>query len=242
MSKESRTERLERLLGSEGLERLARTRIMVVGIGGVGSSCVEALARGGVGSLVIVDPDEVQESNINRQAIAFESTVGRPKVDVMKAMILDINPEARVDCLAKRILPDDVESLFAEFDVDYCIDAQDTIMTKLSIADHCSRHQIPCLSSMGAANTFDPTQLRFADIYETHSCPLSRSVRKRARKMGISSMQVLYSQEVPAETSMQEGSAREERTDLGTMSYMPPIMGQMLAARALCDVLGIEWE
>lgn len=239
---ESRTDRLERLLGADGLERLTSACVMVVGIGGVGSNCVEALARGGIGSLVIVDPDCVQPSNINRQAIAYESTVGRPKVEVMEAMIHDINPDAQVACIARRILPDDVPELFAEHPVDYCIDAQDTIMTKLAIVEFCARNGIMCLSSMGAANTFDPLKLAFADIYETHSCPLSRSVRKKARKMGIESMQVLYSQEVPADTAMQEGAARDERTDLGTMSYMPAIMGQMLAARAICDVLGIEWE
>lgn len=241
MDEDSRTERLERLIGQGGMSRLADACVMVVGIGGVGSNCVEALARGGIGSLVIVDPDIVQTSNVNRQAIAFESTVGRLKVEVMEAMIHDINPDAQVACVARRILPEDVPGLFDEFTVDFCVDAQDTIVTKLALAAFCERNDVSCLSSMGAANTFDPLKLAFADIYETHSCPLSRSVRKRARKMGLESMQVLYSQEVPAKTSMREGSTRDERTDLGTMSYMPAIMGQMLAARVICDLLGIEW-
>ena len=241
MSGESRTDRLERLLGRGGVERLASTCVMVTGIGGVGSNCVEALARGGVGSFVLVDGDRVQESNVNRQAIAFTSTLGRPKVEVMREMIADINPQAHVKTIERRILPDGVENLFEECPVDYCIDAQDTVTTKLAIATYCDAHDLPLLSSMGAANTFDPTKLAFADIYETSSCPLSRVVRKQARKAGIKRMRVLYSTEQPAQTQAREGAERSERSDLGTMSYLPAIMGQMLAARAICDVLGIEW-
>ncbi len=241
MNDESRTGRLERLLGGEGVGKLAQSRIMVIGIGGVGSNCVEALARGGIGSLVIVDADRVQESNINRQAIAFESTIGKPKVEVMRNMIADINPQAHVETLERRILSEDVEALFEEHPVNYCIDAQDTVTTKLTIAAYCDAHDLPLLSSMGAANTFDPTKLAFADIYETSSCPLSRVVRKQARKMGIEHMRVLYSTEQPAQTRAREGAGRSERSDLGTMSYIPAIMGQMLAARAICDLLGIEW-
>lgn len=241
MNGETRTDRLERLLGSEGVARLAESRFMVIGIGGVGSNCVEALARGGIGSFVIVDADCVQESNINRQAIAFTSTIGKPKVEVMHDMIADINPQAHVETLERRILPDDVGGLFEECSVDYCIDAQDTVTTKLAIAAYCDEHDMALLSSMGAANTFDPTKLAFADIYETSSCPLSRVVRKQARKAGIKRMRVLYSTEQPAQTQVREGAERSERSDLGTMSYLPAIMGQMLAARAICDVLGIEW-
>ena len=250
MNDESRTGRLERLLGGEGVGKLAQSRIMVIGIGGVGSNCV--VARGGIGSLVIVDADRVQESNINRQAIAFESTIGKPKVEVMRNMIADINPQAHVEILERRILSEDVEALFEEHPVNYCIDAQDTVTTKLTIAAYCDAHDLPLLSSMGAANTFDPTKLAFADIYETSSCPLSRVVRKQAfklleqavaaaRKMGIEHMRVLYSTEQPAQTRAREGAGRSERSDLGTMSYIPAIMGQMLAARAICDLLGIEW-
>lgn len=242
MASESRTDRLERMLGAEGLNALAQASVMVVGVGGVGSNCVEALARSGVGALVIVDPDTIQESNINRQAIAFESTVGRSKVDVLKEMILDINPDAVVTCVRERVLPDDVAALMEAHPVDYCIDAQDTILTKIALADCCAKRDIEFISSMGAANTVNPLNLAFADIYETSACPLSRSVRKKARKVGLERMSVLYSREVPVPTTAQEGAKREERTDLGTMSYMPAIMGQMIAARVICNILGIEWE
>ncbi len=241
MDDETRTSRLERLLGARGVAKLASARVMVIGIGGVGSNCVEALARGGVGSFVIIEDDRVEESNVNRQAIAFSSTLGRPKVDVMRDMIHEINQSAQVTTMCKRILPDDVEALFEENPIVYCIDAQDTIATKLAIGSYCDMHDIPLLSSMGAANIFDPMKLKFADIYETSSCPLSRIVRKQVRKMGIESMRVLYSTETPACTQAREGSERSDRSDLGTMSYMPAIMGQMLAARCISDVLGIEW-
>jgi tRNA A37 threonylcarbamoyladenosine dehydratase len=238
---DTRTDRIERLVGSRGIQTLADACVMVIGIGGVGSNCTVALARAQVGTLVIVDSDVVQKSNINRQAIAFESTIGRPKVDVMRDLILDINPLATVHALQERVLPADVGELMERFKVDFCIDAQDTVVTKLALAAYCDDHDISLLSSMGAANKFDPTQLEFADISETRVCPLCRSVRKLARTAGIEHMRVLYTPEQPADVEAQQGSTRGDRSDLGTMSYMPAIMGQMLAARALCDLLGIEW-
>ena len=233
--------RAELLLGAEAIEKLAASHVAVFGVGGVGSFACEALARAGVGELTLIDNDDVALTNRNRQLIALASTTGMPKVEVMREMIAQINPHAQVTALRERILPDDVEGLFAGHPVDYCIDAQDTIVTKLALAAYCDERELPLLSSMGAANTFDPTKLEFADIYETSSCPLSRVVRKQARKMEIRHMRVLYSTEQPAETQARDGAERSERSDLGTMSYIPAIMGQTLAARAICDVLGIEW-
>lgn len=241
MSEDLRCDRTRRLIGDEGLGKLADSRVMVVGIGGVGSNCVEALARGGVGKLVIVDPDIVEESNMNRQAIAFSSTLGMPKVEVAARMIREIDPAADVVPVRLKVMAEDVVSFMEENPCDIVIDAQDTVTTKLALAKYCEERNIGLLSSMGAANIFDPTKLSFADIYETHSCPLSRIIRKQARKCGISRMQVLFSSEIPEQTSCEEGSKREDRSDLGTMSYMPSIMGQMLAARAICDILGVEW-
>lgn len=241
MPADMRFERLKRMLGSDALSTLANTHMLVIGVGGVGSNCVVALARGGVGSFTIIDYDTVDVSNINRQALAFESTVGRVKTDVMREIILDINPNAKVECINIRILPDNVREYLTQ-NFDYCIDAQDTISTKLSLAAFCEERGIPFLSSMGAANKHDPTQLEFADIYDTRVCPMCRAVRKQARACGIAHMPVLYTPEQPAEVAAAKGAKRSERTELGTMSYMPPIMGQMLAARAICDVLGIEWQ
>ena len=230
------------MLGDDAVGRLSRASVHIIGIGGVGSSCVVALARGGIGSIRVVDYDVVDVTNINRQALAFESTIGRPKTEVMRDMILDINPHAHVECITMRVLPDMVEGLFAGASCDYCIDAQDTIVTKLALASYCEGHGIPFISSMGAANKFDPTKLAFADIYDTRVCPMSRSVRKQARKCGIGHMEVLFTPEQPADVKAQSGAERSERTELGTMSYMPPIMGQMLAARVICNLLGIELQ
>ncbi len=237
-----RTERLIRMLGHDGVAKLASSHVLLIGLGGVGSSCGIALARGGVGSIRIVDFDSVDITNINRQALAFESTIGKKKTDVMRDIILDINPEAQVESVDMRVLPENVEDIFPASPLDYCIDAQDTIATKLALAQYCENNGIPFISSMGAANKVDPTLLRYADIYDTEVCPLSRVVRKRARKQGVRHMEVLYTPEQPAETEISPDQVDDWRAGLGTMSYMPPIMGQMLAARVICNLLEIELQ
>lgn len=237
MESEDAKSRLRRVIGDAGVERLARSCVAVFGIGGVGSSCAEALVRGGVGTLVFVDRDVVEPSNVNRQAIAFSSTVGRPKVDVMAAMARDINPDVRVFCHEGFVL-DDVDAVLAGMPrPDYIVDAVDTVKAKLSLAQYAQREGVPIVASMGGANKLDPTRLRFADLYETQNCPLSRAVRKQARTAGIERLTVLYSDEPPVKVAEAAGAARRERTELGTMSYMPPIMGQMIAGYVIRDLL-----
>lgn len=229
-------------MGRDGLERLAHSRVMVLGLGGVGSNCVEALARGGVGSLVLVDHDIVQVSNINRQAIAFMSTIGQRKVDVMDRMVHDINPAIATVCAAEFLLPDNLETFFGRYGegVDYVVDAIDTVSAKLAVAEYAQEHGIRLISSMGAANKLRPDCFRLADIYDTVNCPLCRVMRKEARKRGIRHLWVLYSCEQPIDVPMEEGATRKERTNLGTASFVPPIMGQMIAGEVLCSLAGIE--
>ena len=205
------TSKLELIMGRDGLARLADSTVMVLGVGGVGSNCVEALARGGVGRLIVVDHDVVQASNINRQAIAFRSTIGRKKVDVARAMIADINPEAQVEALDRFVLAEDVpEFLDAYADrVDY------------------------------VANKLRPEAFRFADVFDTVNCPLCRIMRKEARKRGIRRLRVLYSCEQPVPVPVREGAERRERSNLGTASFVPPIMGQMIAGEVLCALAGV---
>lgn len=237
MESEDAKSRLRRVIGDAGVEQLAQSCVAVFGIGGVGSSCAEALVRGGVGTLVFVDRDVVEPSNVNRQAIAFSSTVGRPKVDVMAAMARDINPDVRVFRHEGFVL-DDVDAVLAGMPrPDYIVDAVDTVKAKLSLAQYAQREGIPIVASMGGANKLDPTRLRFADLYETQNCPLSRAVRKQARTAGIERLTVLYSDEPPVKVAEAAGAARRERTELGTMSYMPPIMGQMIAGYVIRDLL-----
>ena len=234
--------RLIRIMGREGLARLGAATVMVIGVGGVGSNCIEALARGGVRNLIIIDRDVVQESNINRQAVAFRSTLGRPKVEVMRDMIADINPSAQVLSLQRFVLAQDVPDLLDSFagQLDFVVDAIDTVSTKLAIAEYADTHNLRLISSMGAANKLHPECLRIADIFDTVNCPLSRIMRKEARKRGIRHLRVLYSCEQPVKVPTAAGAQRSERSNLGTASFMPPIMGQMIAGQVIRELAGLE--
>lgn len=232
---ETALSRLKVMWGAEGLERIQRSTVMVLGVGGVGSNCIEALARGGVGTLIIVDGDAVAASNINRQAIAFMDTVGRRKVDVMREMIGRINPGTRVLARDAFVRAEDVEALIegcraeAGGRIDYLVDAIDTVSTKLAVADLAERTGIPLVSSMGGAMKLAPERLRIADIYETSGDALSRVMRKECRKRGIGRLDVLYSDEEPVARPDSPAPREGSRPPLGTASYFPPIMGQMLA-------------
>jgi tRNA A37 threonylcarbamoyladenosine dehydratase len=239
---ETTKDRLRLILGEEGLHRLDEATVMVVGLGGVGSNCAEALARGGVGNLVLLDRDVVAPSNVNRQAIAFTSTIGRAKADVMRQMVLDINPEARVTSVQEFLSKDSVaEQLGALPRPDYVVDAIDTVAQKLRLAEWCRDQGIREISAMGGGNKLDPCRLRFARIEDTVNCPLARIMRKECRRRGINDLEVLYSDELPVRMGkITDEQWRESGSLLGTMSYFPPIMGQMIASRVIRDLLG--WD
>lgn len=232
------TEKLEVIMTSAGLDRLAAATVMVIGLGGVGSNCVEALARGGVGHLVVIDHDVVSPSNINRQAIAFHSTLGRKKHEVVRDMVHDINPSCQVEALDMFLRADDIPPLLDRYlgKVDMVIDAIDSVSAKLAIAQYADRTGMPLISSMGGGNKLHPECIRFADISETRNCPLSRVMRKECRKRGIRKLRVLYSCEEPVKRPAVEGASRRERTNLGTASFMPPIFGQTIAGKVLCEI------
>ncbi|MBR5259462.1 MAG: tRNA threonylcarbamoyladenosine dehydratase [Eggerthellaceae bacterium] len=231
--------RLRRILGEEGLAKLEGSTVVVFGLGGVGGSCAEALVRGGIGHLAFVDGDRVCLSNLNRQAIAFQSTIGQTKVDAMCAMARDIYPDVQVEGLVTFVLPENLDEVMGGLPekIDYIVDAIDTLSAKLAIAQYAQERGIPVISSMGAANKTDPTKLRFADLFKTDHCPLCRAMRKQARAKGLKKLQVLYSSEEPISVAHEEGAARSERTNLGTMSYMPPVMGQMIAGYVIQELL-----
>lgn len=241
-SGDSATSKLELIMGREGVDRLVASTVMVIGLGGVGSNCVEALARGGVGRLIVIDHDVVQASNINRQAIAFHSTIGRKKTDVVRAMIADINPDAQVVVRDMFVLDENVAELLGGFvgQVDYIVDAIDTISTKLAIAQFAEREDMRLISSMGAANKLHPECFKVANISKTVNCPLCRVIRKEARKRGIHRLRVLYSCEQPVNVPVREGATRRERSNLGTASFVPPIMGQMIAGEVIRALSGVE--
>ncbi len=234
--------RTRRLLGDEGLERLTEARVAIIGLGGVGSACAESLVRTGVGSFLFADKDVVEPSNINRQAIAFLSTVGQRKVDVMEAMAKDINRAAQIDKLFAFVLEETIEEQLAPFArPDIIVDAVDTLTAKAAIARYGEAQGIPVVSAMGMANRSDPTALRFAKLFETEGCPFCRELRKIFRSRGIGDVSVLYSTERPAKVRPMEGAARSEKTELGTYSYMPPAAGLMLAGFVTQHLLKSEW-
>ena len=258
---ETPTSRLEALWGATGLARLQAATVMVVGAGGVGSNCIEALARGAVGTLIVVDGDEVAASNINRQAVAWTDTVGMRKVDAVRALVLRISPSARVITRDAFLLPGDVAELIENCraeacgHIDYLVDAIDTVSTKLELAACAQELGIPIVSSMGGAMKLYPERLRFADIYDTHGDALARVIRKGCRKRGIRRLDVLYSPETPlapprdreeshikTPSSSVNPELERERLPLGTTSYLPPIMGHMLAGFVMRRLVGIAEE
>lgn len=259
---ETATSRLELVWGTDGVERLSRATVAVFGAGGVGSNCLEALARGGIGTLVVVDGDEVAPSNINRQAIAFTSTVGRRKTDVAREMVRLINPGATVVTADSFVLPANLDEVLAgclaeigaargrrgpgtagaAAGIDFIVDAIDTVSSKLALASWALEHGVPIISSMGGAGKVDPSLLRLCDVFETSHDPLARVMRKECRRRGIVRLPVLSSTEQAAPaTAAATGPEPGEgggRPPLGTVSYLPPIMGQMIAGYVIRNLVG----
>lgn len=219
------------MIGEDGLAKLASARVAVFGLGGVGSACAESLVRAGIGSFLFVDKDNVEPSNLNRQAIAFISTIGRPKTEVMREMALDINPEAQIDTLQSFVNNENIAELMSGFArPDYIVDAIDTLSVKASLIGYAQAAGIPIISAMGGANKTDPTQLTFARLSKTNVCPLCREMRKISRDRGLEDTVVLYSPEQPVKVEAQKNAERVEKTELGTLSYFPPTMGLMIAS------------
>lgn len=224
------------LLGSGGMDHLRECRVAVFGVGGVGGFCVEALARTGIGSFVLVDNDTVSLTNLNRQIIALHSTIGRQKVEVMGERILQINPRATVEVHQTFYLPENEENLIDG--CDYVVDAIDTVSGKIALAKEAQAKNIPVISSMGAGNKLDPTQFQVADIYDTSVCPLCRAMRQQLKKNGVSSLKVVYSQEppVPREEDAELQSDSTKRQTPGSVSFVPSVAGLILAAEVIKDL------
>ncbi|MBE9486765.1 MAG: tRNA threonylcarbamoyladenosine dehydratase [Chloroflexi bacterium] len=232
---EDRFSRMELLIGTEGLAKLQRTSVMVFGIGGVGSYAVEALARAGVGRLTLVDFDEVCSSNINRQIHALDSTVGRPKVEVMAERCRAINPQLEVIPIHQFYCAETSAGLLAP-ESDYVLDCIDHIAAKLHLLQSCYQQGLPIISSMGAANKLDPTQVRVADLAETKKCRLARIIRKELRKRGIErGIKTVFSMEEFLPLNDAEADVR--RPVLGSSSYLPPIFGLTMAGEVIQTLL-----
>ena len=232
--------RTELLLGEDGMEKLKRAKVMVFGVGGVGSHCIEALARCGVGELILIDNDTVSLTNINRQSIALHSTIGKYKTEVMKEKIADICPETKVKTYERIVLEDNLEDLFAE-KPDYIIDAIDTVTAKLALAGKAQEDQVPLISSMGTGNKLHPELFEITDITKTSVCPLCKVMRKELKARGIQHLKVLYSKEKPIDASGRcTGEDKGVRRSLpGSISFVPPVAGLIIAGEVVRDIVGI---
>ena len=232
--------RQEILLGPEGMKRLAQASVAVFGIGGVGSYVVEALARSGVGRLLLIDSDQISESNLNRQLIALHSTIGQLKVEAARARILDICPEVRVDVFPLFVTPENLETIPLE-GCDYVVDAIDSVSAKLALAERCRDQGIPLIASMGTGNKLDPCRLELADISVTSVCPLARVMRRELRKRGICHLEVLYSREEPIRPwATGEEPPQGRRAVPGSVAFVPSAAGLMIAGRVIRRLAGVE--
>ncbi len=219
--------RTELLIGEKGIEKLNNAKVAIFGIGGVGSYTVEALARVGIGHLVLIDYDKVDITNINRQIEALHSTIGKYKVDVMKQRILDINPNIIVETYR----PDDIEggeTNIIDKSFSYVVDTIDTMSNKLKIIQKAKNENVSIISGTGASRKLDPTRFEVADIYKTSVCPVCRILRKKLKELGIKKHKVVYSQETPIKC---DGEA------LGSISFVPSVMGLIIAGEVVKDIL-----
>lgn len=232
-----RFERSELLLGADGMAKLKKSRIAVFGIGGVGGYAAEALARTGVGALDIIDGDTVGLSNVNRQIIATDDTLGRYKTDVMKERILSINPDCKVTALKLFYLGTPLDMLdFSQFD--YVLDAIDTVTGKLAIIENARAAGVPVISCMGAGNKLNPMLFGVADIEKTSVCPLAKVMRRELKKRGIAGVKAVYSKEVAKtpEVNLSDG----DRRTVGSLAFVTPVAGLIAACEIVKDLCGIK--
>lgn len=229
--------RTELIIGKCAMDKLASSRVIVFGVGGVGGYVVEALARCGVGNIDIVDSDKLVLSNINRQIYALHSTIGEDKVDVAKRRILDINPEIKVNVYKTFYTPQtSCEFDFSQYD--YVVDAIDTVSGKLEIVQQADKCGIPVISSMGAGNKMFPEKFEVADIYDTSVCPLARVMRQELRKREIKKLKVVYSKEKPVAgyKNADQDEAMQKRVP-GSISFVPSVVGLIIAGEVVKDLI-----
>ena len=233
---DERFSRTALLIGDEGMKRIFAARVAVFGIGGVGGHAAEAIARAGIGKIDLIDADVVSVSNLNRQAVAFTSTVGRPKAEVMRDRILDINPDCQVNAINSFYSADNAN----EFDLskyDYVVDAIDTVTSKLLLIERANGCGIRIISSMGAGNKLDPTAFEVADIYKTSVCPLARVMRTELRKRGINHLKVVYSKEEPIRAVADAENSKITRHAPGSIAFVPSVAGLIIASEVVRDLI-----
>lgn len=224
--------RTEILIGKEGIEKLQKAKVIVFGVGGVGSFVVEGLVRAGIGNLIIVDYDKYDITNINRQLGAMHSTIGKYKVDVMKQRCLDINPDIKIEAYR----PDEIdgeETKLINSNITYVVDAIDTMSSKIKIIEKAKLENVRIISATGAGNKLDPTKFEVADIYKTSVCPVCKILRKELKKRNIQDLKVVYSKEVPKKPDNGEKI-------LGSISFVPSVAGLIVAGEVIKDIIKDE--
>jgi tRNA threonylcarbamoyladenosine dehydratase len=245
--------RTELLIGKDGLDKLRNSKVIVFGVGGVGSYTIEALARAGVGELIIVDDDTVCLTNLNRQVLATYNTISQPKVDVMKERIASINRDCIVTTYRVFVTQENISEIIPD-DVDYVVDAIDTVSAKLGLAEYCYKKGIRIMSSMGTGNKLDATQFKVTDVFKTKVCPLAKVMRYELRKRGVENLKVVYSEEMPIKPNYDDvvtcktgcvctGGTKKcatKRQIPGSISFVPPVAGMIIGGEVIKDILGIK--
>lgn len=231
-------QRAELLIGKENLEKLQNSHVIVFGVGGVGGFVIEALARAGVGELSIVDFDIVDITNLNRQIIALQDTVGKLKTSVMKDRLLSINPDIKIHEYPEKFSMENYDKFFKDKKYDYIVDAIDLVTSKLILAETAQNTGTPIISSMGTGNKIEPTMLEVADIYKTSVCPLARVMRKELKNRRIKKLKVVYSKEIPRKPENETGS-REKKVNVGSISFVPSSAGLIIASEVVKDICNL---
>ena len=233
--------RTELLVGQKGSQKLAQTSVAVIGLGGVGSYSAEALARSGIGKFILIDFDVIEPTNINRQILALQSTIGKPKVELMQQRILDINPKAEV-IIYQEVLDGNNQERLLE-GAEYCVDAIDSLSSKIGLLEFLLKNERKFISVMGAGNRLNPSQVHISTIDKSHNCPLARRVRKLLNKKGIRGhFPCVYSSELPIipenDVSIEDSITKDrQRKVIGSISYLPAVMGLMAAAYVIRSIL-----
>lgn len=228
-------QRTELLIGKENLNKLQHSHIIVFGVGGVGGFAIEALVRSGIGEISIADFDTVDLTNLNRQIIATQNSIGKLKTSVMKDRLFSINPNVIVHEFPEKFSMENSDLFFKDKKYDYIVDAIDLVTSKLALAEIAKNLSIPIISSMGTGNKIEPTMLEVADINKTSVCPLARVMRKELKNRGIKKLKVVYSKELPRKPFNESGS-REKKVNVGSIAFVPSTAGLIIASEVVKDL------
>lgn len=228
-------QRTELLIGSDNIEKLKNSNVIIFGLGGVGGAALESLVRAGIGELTIVDFDTVDITNLNRQIITTQNSIGKLKAEVARDRMISINPNVKINIFAEKFSKENAYIFFENKKYDYIVDAIDLITHKLSLIEYAAKNKIPIISSMGTGNKIDPTKFEVADINKTSVCPMAKIIRKELKKRNIKKLKVVFSTEI-AKKPLNESGNREKSYNVGSISFVPPVVGYILASQVIKEI------